>query len=128
MLSAPFAEERQMQLNPVKRREFIGLVGAAAVSIPLAGRAQETPLVVGFLHQGAAEPATNINAFRKGLSEAGIDSNRVRIEDRAANGHHDLLPALAAELVAARVTVIAANFLPAALAAKAASPKFRWCS
>jgi putative ABC transport system substrate-binding protein len=110
-----------MRFDRLKRRQFIGLLGAATASIPLAGRAQQAAFAVGFLHQGSAEPAANINAFRKGLSEAGIDSQKVRIEDRAANGHYDRLPGLAAELVAARVAVIAANFLPAALAAKAAT-------
>ena len=110
-----------MQFDRLKRRQFIGLLGAAIASIPLVGRAQQAVFAIGFLHQGSAEPAANINAFRKGLSEAGIDSQNVRIEDRAANGHYDRLPGLATELVAARVAVIAANFLPAALAAKAAT-------
>jgi putative tryptophan/tyrosine transport system substrate-binding protein len=104
----------------MRRREFTTLLGAVAASIPLVGRAQQ-PGVIGFLHQGSSEPLPNTTAFKKGLSEAGVGSQSVIIEDRPADGHYDRLPELAAELVAHKVAVIAANFLPAALAAKAAT-------
>jgi putative tryptophan/tyrosine transport system substrate-binding protein len=105
----------------MRRRDFISILGSAAVTWPLAARAQQWP-VIGFLHQGFAEPPSLMNAFRKGLSELGfVEGQNVTIEDRAADGHYDRLSALAAELVQRRVAVIAANFLPAALAAKAAT-------
>jgi len=106
----------------MRRREFITLIGGAVAAWPLTARAQQPLPAIGFLHQGSAEPLTLMNAFRKGLREVGIiDGQDVTIEDRAADGHYDRLPALAVELVERRVAIIAANFLPAALAAKAAT-------
>src|ERR1700738_3779637 len=104
------------------RRDLgILLSGAMAAWPPQAAGQQPLP-VIGFLHQGFREPPSLMNAFRKGLSEVGmIEGQNVTIEDRAADGHYDRLPALVAELVEHRVAGIAANFLPAALAAKAAT-------
>src|SRR6516165_7750122 len=105
----------------VRRRHFITLLAGAA-AWPLGARAQQHLPAIGFLHQGSPEPLTLTNAFGKGLSEAGlIVGQNVTIEDRAADGHYDRLPALAAELVEHRVAVIASNYLPAALAEKAAT-------
>jgi len=104
----------------IRRRELIGLLGATA-GLLLPARAQQPRPVIGFLHQGSAEPSANSNAFKKGLSEAGLNGQALTIEDRAANGHYDRLPALAAELVRDQVAAIAANFLPAALAAKSST-------
>jgi putative ABC transport system substrate-binding protein len=103
----------------MRRREFITLIGGGVVAWPLAARAQQQLPVIGFLRQGPPEPMSLRNAFRRGLNEAGIA--KVTIEDRWAEGHYERLPALAAELVERRVTVIAAAFLPAALAAKSAT-------
>ena len=109
----------------MNRRQAVTLFAGAAVTSALfcvrPARAQRM-IVIGFLHQGQPETATTMNAFRQGLGESGfVEGQNVAIVDRAANGQYDRLPALAAELVERRVAVIAANFLPAALAAKAAT-------
>jgi putative ABC transport system substrate-binding protein len=104
----------------INRRDLV-LIGGAATMWPLQASGQSLPSI-GFLHQGFREPPSLMNAFRKGLGELGfIEGQSVMIDDRAADGHYDQLPALATALVERRVAVIAANFLPAALAAKAAT-------
>ena len=106
----------------MKRREFIALFAGSALAWSTTAPAQRPLPVIGFLHQGAREPLYNMTSFKKGLSEAGfVDGQDVTIEDRAADGHYDRLPALAADLLQYRPVVIAANYLPAALAAKAAT-------
>lgn len=105
----------------MKRREFLTVFGGIA-AWPLAANAQQPRPVIGFLHQGALPLQPLIAAFRKGLVEAGVgDGLSIAVEDRPADGNYDRLPALAADLVDRQVTVIAADFLPAALAAKAAT-------
>jgi putative tryptophan/tyrosine transport system substrate-binding protein len=108
----------------MKRREFITLLGGAAVTWPLAARAQQPPMpVVGFLSSGSPAPLRQqVAAFREGLKEAGyVEGQNVTVEYGFAEGQLDRFPVLVSDLVRRQVSVLVVTSNTGALVAKHAT-------
>src|SRR5215470_17023411 len=96
----------------MRRRDFIKGITGSATAWPLMARAQQPARpVVGFLGPNSPESdAYRVTAFKQGLKEAGfVDGQNVVIEYCWAQSHYEQLRKLAAELVQARVAVIATS-------------------
>jgi putative ABC transport system substrate-binding protein len=109
----------------MRRREAMQMLGSVAVARPLAARAQQKAMSkIGFISgRSLGDNALLMAAFRRGLAEAGfVEGQNLAIEYRWAEGHYDRFPAMAADLVALKVDVIAVGGgTTAALAAKKAT-------
>ena len=106
----------------MQRRDFIALLGSTFSSTFAAHAQQQTMPVIGYL-SGASGPRDPDDGLGQGLAEGGYGLGRnLNIEYRWAEGQFDRLPALAADLTSRRVVLIATATLPAAMAAKAATP------
>jgi putative tryptophan/tyrosine transport system substrate-binding protein len=94
----------------MQRRQFIALLGGAAVTRPLAARAQQPAPLIGFLSSRSADDSALVEvAFRKGLQDTGFAvGQNVQVMYGWAEGRFDRLPSLATELVERRVSVIVA--------------------
>ena len=109
----------------MRRREFITLLGGAAVAWPLAARAQQAGKVptIGFL--GPTTPSSqsqHVAAFAQRLRELGwIEGRTITIEVRWAEGRPERFAEIAAEFVRLKVDVILTQTTPAVLAAKQAT-------
>src|SRR5947209_4375576 len=93
----------------MRRRDFITLIGGAAVAWPLTALAQQPALpVVSFIRDGSADASTKyVAAFRKGLSETGyVEGQNVTVEYHWVKGEYDRLPSLMDDLIRRQVAVI----------------------
>ena len=103
----------------MRRRDFLSILGAAAAACPLAVRAQQMGKVwrIGYLSVRDL-PSDTSRSFIQGLSELGyVEGKNLIVEYRTANGNTEQLRQLAAELVDARVDLIATEGTPPTKAA-----------
>ena len=110
----------------MRRREFITLLGGAAVAWPLSAHAQQPSAKVfriGYLGLTTAESLPKRpEAFRAGLRDLGyLEGRDFVIEYRWADNNYDRLPTLLADLVRLNVDVIVTHGTPGSLAAKKAT-------
>src|SRR5262245_59698262 len=108
----------------IGRREFITLLGGAAIAWPSAARAQTATIpVVGFLDPRSPDAISErLRGFRQGLKETGhIEGENIAIVYRYAENQIDRLPDMAADLVRRQVAVIATACEQVAVVAKAAT-------
>jgi putative tryptophan/tyrosine transport system substrate-binding protein len=111
----------------MQRREFITLLGGAALSLsPLAAYAQTGRTYrIGILETVSQTlNAANLNALRTGLRQLGyVEGQNLMLIYRSADGDAGRFPALAAELLRLEVDLIVTRGTPAVQAAKSATSR-----
>jgi putative ABC transport system substrate-binding protein len=107
----------------MQRRDFIMHLGVVAAAWPLAASAQQPKVYrVGALLLGIADAESFRTEMREELRKFGyVEGRNLVFELRSAEEKLDLLPKLAAELVALKVDVIVALYTPCAVAAQNAT-------
>jgi len=108
----------------MERRTFMAMVSGGLLAAPLTAQAQQVEKVyrIGFLFYGSPGTSPELDAFRRGLREAGyIEGQSIAIEYRFARGDVGRLPGLAVELARGKPDVIVTPGTPASLAAKQAT-------
>jgi putative ABC transport system substrate-binding protein len=108
----------------MQRREFITLLGGAAVAWPLAARAQQQKVWrIGMLDTASRElNSANLAVFYKELRDFGyVEGQNLIIEYRSADGRNERLPDLVSELLRLNVDLIVVRGTPEVLAIKNAT-------
>ena len=104
----------------MRRREFITLLGATAVSWPLVARAQQRSVHIGILLLGPAVPPKELTITSELARLGYVEGRNVSYEIRGANGDLGRLPTLTRELVATKPDVlVSASEIAADVLAKA---------
>src|SRR4051812_25327285 len=96
----------------MRRRDFVSLLGGAAVAWPLGVRAQQAAVpVVGFMRSTTLAPFESLaTAFRQGLNETGfVEGRNAAVEYRYGDNQDERLPVLVAELTRRPVAVMVTN-------------------
>ncbi len=108
-------------LSLIGRRRFLTAAGAILATPPLLARPPEEIPRVGYLFSFIPSQGEHLwSACRQGLREHDyVEGETILLEPRWANGRHERLPELVAELVGAKVDVIVSAATPASLAAQA---------
>ena len=106
----------------MRRREFIAVIGSAAVAWPLAAQQSGKVPRVGILSPAADKEAASLVAFRKAIRDLGyIEGETIILDFRLSNGNFDVLPELALQLVRVPVAVIVTDTTSATQAAVSAT-------
>src|SRR6516165_5943688 len=124
MLPGSVPGGRQMQLNRLKRREFIALLGSGIIAWPFAGWAQTQPrmLRVGIVSSANVRNGPPFVAFDQHLSELGyLEGQNLAVEFIGLEGHIERMDEAMHELVRRQVNVIVAFGPEAALKATMAA-------
>ena len=100
-----------MQFDRLKRREFVTLLGGAAVGWPIAVRAQQGRLpTIGFIGTDATLWSPWTIAFLARLRELGwVEGRTIAIEYRWSEGRPERVAEIAAEFIRLNVNLIVAN-------------------
>jgi ABC-type uncharacterized transport system substrate-binding protein len=104
----------------MRRREFIAVIGSAAVAWPIAARAEQSGKLprVGILSPASNEAAATLVAFRKAICDLGyVEGETIILDFRLSKGNFDALIELAMQLVRVPVDVIVTDSTAATQAA-----------
>src|ERR1700730_10885950 len=113
-----------MRSNHFRRREFIAILGGAAIAWPLAARAQQGSIpIVGVLRVNPKGYEEFAEPFRRYMQAVGwVEGRNVLYDFVWADMHIERMPALASELVAHNVNLIVTFGDPAIRAVQRATP------